>query len=786
MRLIERLDEDNNIRIIYVDDDQVSSYPYAILSHTWFENNNDEVTFSDFQNGIERGKEDGYDKIRFCVEQAGRDGLRYCWIDTCCIDKRNSQELNEAITSMFAWYRNATICYAYLADVVIDITPNDEDSWESSFRTSRWFRRGFTLQELLAPTIVKFFSKDEVYMGDKVTLQDCIYEITGIPIRALKGADLSTFPVEHRYSWYQDRQTKKKEDKAYCMLGIFNVFIPLMYGEGENAIFRLKEAIKAKETEYAQQEEILVTITWATGAAFNSHHNEFQPRCHPATRKELLEDINQWVYTDDERCLCWLNGKAGTGKSTIARTVAHAYHELGRLGASFFFSKGSGDLSNASRFVATICRQLAVAVPAIRRYICEAIEMNEKTTEQTLRDQWDQLIIGPLSRLDSTTCRSPLLLVIDALDECDSKQDVREILRLLAAARLIKNVRLRILLSGRPDLPVLAAFKTIPEAERHLFVLDEVPSTLINRDIQVFFDTQLALIRRDRKLPKEWPGQRNVELLVESSCKLFIWSSIACRFIREGRLFSERRISKLIGQHRSRSDPERQLDHIYITVLENAIPDDVHPDQKMARIDEIKTTLGRVVALHSPLSMESLATLLGQSIDDVQNSLLSIQTVLRSSTGTAETIHLYHPTLRDFLLDKTRSGPVNFWIDEKEMNQSLAKSCIEFLSNQLESYLTESDRSQYGRTEPQGSAQRNIHALRYACLYWVEHYRRSGVRLRDNDEVHKFFEKHFRHWFETMRRLGKNAEMGAIIRLYHSLLTVSSLYLSFVLDFDTH
>jgi hypothetical protein len=218
---------------------------YAILSHTWGADA-EEIYFRDLIDGT-GGSKDGR-KIRFCGEQASRDGLRYFWVDTCCIDKSNSTELAEAINSMFRWYRDAAKCYVYLSDVSTAkrkrSTSLSDCTWESAFRASRWFTRGWTLQELLAPMSVEFFSREGKRLGDKKTLKRQIHEITGIPVSAIQGASLSQFRIEERLLWAENRQTTREEDKAYSLLGIFDVYMPLIYGEGRNnALSRLKEEI---------------------------------------------------------------------------------------------------------------------------------------------------------------------------------------------------------------------------------------------------------------------------------------------------------------------------------------------------------------------------------------------------------------------------------------------------------------------------------------------------------------------------------------------------------------
>jgi hypothetical protein len=243
-----RLLEYNNDGEFSLTKDFVGKIPdYAILSHTWGADT-EEVAYRDLIDGTGK-KKVGYKKIRFCGQQARHDGLQYFWVDTCCIDKSNIAELSEAINSMFRWYCDAARCYVYLSDVSITGLPQNSDqpvlSWEPSFRASRWFTRGWTLQELLAPASVEFFTQEGVRLGDKRSLQQQIYEKTGIPILALQGAPLSQFGVDERFAWAETRRTTRLEDWAYCLLGIFGVFIPLIYGEGKgHAIRRLRQHIE--------------------------------------------------------------------------------------------------------------------------------------------------------------------------------------------------------------------------------------------------------------------------------------------------------------------------------------------------------------------------------------------------------------------------------------------------------------------------------------------------------------------------------------------------------------
>jgi hypothetical protein len=233
---------------------------YAILSHTW-DADSQEVTYQEITRGTGSSKT-GYRKIEFCADQAEEDGLEYFWVDSCCIDKSNSSELTEAINSMYRWYCEAATCYVYLSDVSTDYQHGpSENQWDQAFSQSRWFQRGWTLQELLAPSSVEFFSRDGQWLGNKGTLESQISQVTGIASQALRGAPISQFSVEERMSWAADRQTTKEEDKAYSLLGIFEVHMPLIYGEGQrNSFRRLREEINKSLNFNESEGEVSFTV----------------------------------------------------------------------------------------------------------------------------------------------------------------------------------------------------------------------------------------------------------------------------------------------------------------------------------------------------------------------------------------------------------------------------------------------------------------------------------------------------------------------------------------------
>jgi hypothetical protein len=186
----------------------------------------------------------------------------------------------------------------------------------------------------------------------------------------------------------------------------------------------------------------------------------------------------------------------------------------------------------------------------------------EDVMDNSLRDQWEHLIIKPLSKINSDSPPSTVLLVVDALDECDNERDIQVIVRVLTTARSPSNIRLRIIITSRPDILIRHGFRKIPEAEHEVFVLREISRTLVNRDLSIFFENNFSTIREERGFDDHWPGMRIIRRLVEISCGLFIWASTACRFIREGRQLAMRRIDILINGYHSGAGPEKHLDQI--------------------------------------------------------------------------------------------------------------------------------------------------------------------------------------------------------------------------------
>jgi hypothetical protein len=522
-------------------------------------------------------------------------------------------------------------------------------------------------------------------------------------------------------------------------------------------------------------------LPYTREASFHWYILHPRPVCLPNTRVDLLREIHSWADRQDERCIFWLRGLAGTGKSTVARTVARSYHEKQRLAASFFFSRGSGDVGHAGKFVTSIAVDIANNVPALKPYISDAVKERIDIASRSLREQWDCLILIPLLKLANSDnpVPAPLVLVVDALDECNSDNDIRTIVQLLAETKSLPKVRLRVLLTSRPERPIRNGFRRIPEVKRQDVVLQNIPRSIVDHDIALLLQHDLQLTRRELHLPAGWPGAEITAQLVQSAGGLFVWAATACRFIRDGdRLAPERLETILRNDSEVTTGPEKLLNQIYTTVLENSISIQIHgyaiEEQECLLID-IRHVLGNIVALFSPLSVQSLGQLLdgGQGFEWV---LADLHAILDIPDDQSRPICLHHPSLRNFLFDQNRCGN-KFYVDEKIAHKKLARRCIKLMSAS-----TSLRRNICSLSEPSTLANEIgedilpaslSSELRYACRYWVEHLEHSQQNVIDGDAVYVFLELHLLHWVEAMSLMGEMAQCLRLLVVLQGLIAVS-------------
>ena len=535
--------------------------------------------------------------------------------------------------------------------------------------------------------------------------------------------------------------------------------------------------ISTYEMTGAKQDLQLIRLPCAAQAAFNSFDNQHKPLCLPGTRVDVLKQINTWAHEQSNTCIFWLSGMAGSGKSTIARTVSRAYCDQNLLGASFFFSRGGGDVDHAGKFFTSIAVQLASKSPALKRKICEAIAEQGDIAKKGLEDHWKHLILQPLSKLLVDSVQSPLLLVVDALDECESDNDIRLIIQLLAEARNLENIQLRIFLTSRPEVSVRHGFHNIQESMYHGLVLHSKPQPVIDHDISIFFEQHLGVIKWECSLPADWPGAQTIDALVRKADGLFIWASTACRFIKDGKMFAPRRLVQILQRDTANVPPEEQLDKIYREILANSVKPEYNDEEKVEFCTALREILGTIVILFSPLSSISLAGLLDIPMDSIYQTLDDVHSILEVPKDQGQPLRLHHPSFRDFLLDKQKCHNKSFWLDEQQAQKALVDCSIRIMSNKLKKDICvlRAPGTLVTKVKSHRIEQFIPAELQYACQYWIEHLQRSNIQPLDNGNVHRFLKMHLLHWLEALSLMRKISEGVLAISSLESIVAVSGL-----------
>jgi hypothetical protein len=466
---------------------------------------------------------------------------------------------------------------------------------------------------------------------------------------------------------------------------------------------------------------------------------------------------------------------AGTGKSTIARTVARHFAGQRRLGASFFFSRGHGDLGHAEKFFTTIASQIAHALPPLKHHICEAVAEDHRIGTQGLSEQWRRLVFRPLSKLENTLSqRPPIILVIDALDECERegrKDDTRVILRLLAEAKYLPTIQLKVFLTSRPEVSIRHGFSAMSSFTHHDCLLHHIAKDVIEHDILLFVRYELELIRKKRGLLSNWVKEEDINSLARDANGLFIYAATVCRFV--DRRHPEKQLSIVLQSVGSsplalRESPTQRLDEMYSQVLKSSVYINYEEEDRQEVIDLFKQTVGSIIILSDTLSRAALASLLGLQMSEVDEILERLQAVLDVPDTPDLPVRLLHPSFGDFLLDKNRCRDLNFLVDEMQAHQTLADRCIRLMSSSLKQDVCgqEAPGTLVADIENSRIEQYLPPEVRYAYLYWIQHLQKSHAQLYDSKEVHQFLQDHILHWLEALGWMGKTSEgIRAILSL---------------------
>ncbi|GLA33115.1 hypothetical protein AnigIFM63326_002394 [Aspergillus niger] len=509
----------------------------------------------------------------------------------------------------------------------------------------------------------------------------------------------------------------------------------------------------AQEVHALSESIDLKDLPVATGAEFGTYMDQHEEECLPGTRKELLLDIRDWAVSEQGKCIFWLNGLAGTGKSTISRTVAKDLQQQGLLGASFFFKRGEGDRGNAARFFPTIIQQLFTRIPELRAAILQAIRDNPRISTKPLKEQFEELIHRPLHSLNQSSLQtSRLVVVVDALDECDRDDDIKVILQLLPRVQDVNSLCLRFFITSRPELPLRLGFNAIDHRD---LILHEVPRPIIERDISMFVNEKLVSIRHKRSLSSDWPGSVNTQILVTMSVPLFIFAATLCRLFEDYNLDPAQCLTEILKYQ----NHESKLDGTYLPVLDRLVSNYNGTTQKQL-IQGVREVVGTIILLESPLSITSLSKLMGISTQSIHARLNSLHSVLYIPNNDTVPVRLFHQSFRDFLLDPSTRGKTPVWVDEKEMNQTIFTSCLSVMREDLKKNICslESYGSKRSDIDLKSIDHYLLPELQYSCRYWIHHLARSKDPMSQVNDILTFLKEHFLHWLESMSILGITSE----------------------------
>ena len=486
----------------------------------------------------------------------------------------------------------------------------------------------------------------------------------------------------------------------------------------------------------------------------------------------------------------WLNGRVGTGKSTIARTISqhYSYGDHSRLGASFFFSRDGRDVGHSRHFVSTIALQLATKIPGLRQSVSRAVSENSNITNTALRNQWDRLVIQPISQQDSTIIQWPILIVIDALDECEHDAEIKTILHILSELHNgPASNRMRVFLTSRPDLPIRPGFRRMPSAIYYNLVLHKVSRETVDRDIWNFINNEFdQIVLASDYLPKGWPGEEQIEQLVRQADGLFIFASTICKFIANERwspqelleIVIARNVSTTVATCSGTGQPTFQLDTIYIQILERPFRKLLPQEDRNALLRILQRILGSIATAVEPLTIATIAILTGTREDAVANILKHLHAVLDIPQDITAVVRVSHTSFQEFLLNETRCSNSDFWIDEKATHGMLVNGCIRVMS-ELKQDICKQDHSKISITDVSFDhiQHRILMGTQYACAYWIHHLLRSEANLSDNGPVHEFLLQHYLHWLEALSWIRRISDGILALRQLTSRVDVSLLFI---------
>lgn len=545
-----------------------------------------------------------------------------------------------------------------------------------------------------------------------------------------------------------------------------------------------------------------MSLPCATSAIFDSAEVlSAEATCIEGTQRGILHDIQEWAESPTAELIFWLYGMAGTGKTSVALTVANALKARENvaddnqprsafLGASFFFKQGDVTRNSTKSFFPTIARRLAQEFPDLKVHIADAIDSNLEIGTKGPLQQLTELIVRPLSALDEQTFLPiRLIVIVDALHECVKQEEVDELLGMLMALQDLHEIQLRVLITSRRDDHILRSFDKLPSTLFHSSMLDKISTSTgddsMPDDITRYITYSLARVTEKHKAALDWIEQNSVVKLTKKADGLFIYAATACRFLDAYDFADEEsrqeRLDLIFDDEVETDAPQQKIDEIYLKVL--AFPHLAKSTRSAksrfhALIGKI---LGFISVFFEPVSASSLSELLSLEKQKLNDKLRQLHSVVDVPQEESSPLGLVHLSFRDFLLSEERSSELPFRVDEISMHRAVLERCLDLMSRDLRQDMCELILpARLVSDVPRDRIDRRIpRYLQYACRYWVDHLarlsdaQRSDAGLKDDGKIHTFLLDKFMFWLEAMSLMQEIPDAVLILNRLETLLSVS-------------
>ena len=485
--------------------------------------------------------------------------------------------------------------------------------------------------------------------------------------------------------------------------------------------------------------------------------------CLEGTRKGVLKDIGDWFASDQGQSVFWLNGLAGTGKSTIAQTFAETTSTDGKLGASFFCSRDFEDRSNLQMIFPTLAFQLACRYPPFRKELLQVLKERPDVGHESLCSQMEKLLVSPLK-----ATAIPTLIIIDALNECKDKEPASAILSILS--RYVDQIpNVKFFITGWPEPRIHLGFRLESLAPiTEVLKLHEVKPSAVDRDIKPFFQTQLASLAKDRSdldLTEDWPSLSDIAILCKKAAGSFIYASTVVKFVAsEGDLPTER-LSLITSLPQSTIEEGKSgIDELYTKVLQQAFSNVVTENSQ--RCFHFRTVIGAVLLIFNPLSIKALSELLGLNTQHIHNTIWSLHSLILVPESTEDPIHTFHKSFPDFLMDPARCEDRRFLVEPADCHTEILLGCLRLMGKRLERNICNlDDYVVLSEVKDLSSRQKTYigDALEYACKFWTKHLLEipssSPCVEKVQQAIEKFFMVNLLDWIEVLV-LTRNLDIG--------------------------